>query len=31
MKEDEMNRHVVCMEGVISVNKIVVGNSEGKI
>lgn len=31
MQEYEMGRHVVCMEGVINVNKIVAGKSEGKI
>jgi hypothetical protein len=31
MKEYEMGRHVVFMEGVISVNKFVVGKSEDKM
>jgi hypothetical protein len=31
MKEYELGRYVICMEGLSSVNKILVGKSEGKI
>jgi hypothetical protein len=30
MKEDEMGRHVVCMEGINNVHKTVVGKSDSK-